>query len=314
MPSPAGLTLLVPLLGASLLLASGCNGAKSPLDDPTPLPARILSDREVPLQPLQLPEVKQPTPASPEDELTPPPGGDPKARAVVLGKAPAEEAVIRRPDGRLQVGRIIVDPAQGEMLLSGEINQTDGIVEYMAVGPKGKRHESVLMFDVHPLHLQVACILLGLKPASLPNQEDPELQVVREGSQEADPAPPVPAAESLVLLEVTWLEKGKPITHRAEDLAYNQERKRPMDRGPWVYNGGIVYRGVLTAEFEQSYIATWPDRSALFNTPQITHNPYRGDMQGFAANYAVLPPKGTPVRITIRRLGLPATPGNPPAP
>ena len=312
-PSPAG--SLPPALGLGLRLGlglallgglgPGCASRDDPRDGPTPLPARILSDEGTTLQPVKLPELKPPEVE--EVELVPPPGGDPKARAVVLGQAPVEQAIERREDGRVQVGRIVADPEEGTMLIPGRINQTSGIIEYMAVGPQGKLHESVLMLDVHPLHLQVASILLGLRPAPMPEQQDPAMKVVREGKTEADPAAPPSLAESQVTLEVSWLEDGKLVTRRAEDLAYNREQKKTMTRGPWIYTGSIISRGVLSAEFDQSYIATWPDRSALFNTPVITGNPYRGEGLGFEANFSLLPPKGTPIRMTLRRV-LPQAP------
>jgi len=305
---------LLPLCRLLLLLlllpggaGPGCPGRHDPLDDPTPLPERILSEQETTLQPVKLPEIKQ-APVE-EVEIVPPPGGDPKARAVVLGKAPVEEAVQRRPDGRLQVGRIIVDPREATMLIPGRINQTEGIIEYMAVGPQGKLHESVLMLDVHPLHLQVACILLGLKAAPLHEQSDPALAIVRQGKEEADPAAPSSSEGSQVILEVSWLEDGKLVTRRAEELAYNREQKETMKKGPWVYTGSVLFKGVFGAEFEQSYIATWPDRSALFNTPLVTQNPYRGEELGLEANFSVLPPKGTPIRLTLRRVDSPAGQG-----
>ena len=299
-----GIVAVTPLVVA--LHAGCCAPRDDPLADPTPLPARILADEETPLQPVRFPEPKRErTPK--EAELIPPPGGDPRARAVVLGQAPVEQAVQRLEDGRLQVGRIIIDRQQGTMFVPGRVNQTEGIIEYMAVGPRGKLHESVLMLDVHPLELQVACILLGIKVASMSEQTDPSLAIVPRGKTEASPAVPRPIEGSLVTLEVSWRVDGKKVTHRAEELAYNRERHKTMEKSPWVYTGSVVFKGVFAAEFDQSFVATWPDRSALFNTPRQTRNPYRGASFGFEANGALLPPKGTSILLTMRRVG-PAAP------
>ncbi len=308
-----------PLVVAALLALglTSCPGDPGGADS-APLPARILAPAGAPLQPIRLPEVR----TEPEQvgDLTPPPGGDPVARAVVLGRAPIEKAVRQRDDGRIQVGRIIVDPAAGTMMVPGQVNQTDGIIEYFAVGPRGKLHESVLMLDVDALQLQIGCILLGLKAAPLRDQDDPNLTLTREGREEADPAAPATAPEdSQVEMTVTWRHEGKLVERHAEDLTWSREGNRSMPRGYWVYTGSGVHRGVFAAEFEQSYVATWPDRSALFNTPIVAGNPYRGDGLGFEANNATLPPKGTPMFLTIRRrtpsaAGTAAAPAAPAAP
>ncbi len=290
------------LVAAGLVVLSvgqglGCDRGRE--EEDAPLPSRIFSSEDA-IQPVKLPEVRD---GQEEESATikPPPGGDPDARAVVLGRKPVESVVRKREDGRLQVGKIIVDPDEGEMILPGEINQTHGIVEYLAVGPKGKRHESVLMLAVHALNFQIACILLGLEPAPMKPQEDPDLLVTRKGEEEPDPAAPEVTDRSGVYIEVTWKEGDEVVTHRAEDLTWNRESETTMPRGKWVYTGSSIFKGVLSAEFSQSYIATWPDRSALFNTPVVTHNPYRGNGMGFEANFSILPPKGTPIRMTIRR-------------
>lgn len=306
---------LAALVALAAVCAGGC-GPGDPLADPTPLPRRILSAEEAPLQPVRFPEPKRGRTRH-KVELLPPPGGDPRARAAVLGEAPVEDAAQRLDDGRLKVGPIVVDRERGSMLVPGRINQTEGIIEYLAVGPRGKLHESVLVLDVHPLHLQLGCILLGIKVASLSEQSDPSRAIVKRGTTEPSPGIPRPVAGSLVTLEVRWQLDGKEVTHRAEELAYNRERSQTMSEGPWVYTGSRVYNGVFAAEFDQSLIATWPDRSALFNTSEETRNPYRGASFGFEANSALLPPKGTPIELSVRRIGPPApraVPGAAPPP
>lgn len=294
------------VLAAAAVLAVGCKGAGGPSDDELPMPSRILSADDKPLAPVRLPELRQEAPG--EVRLKPPPGGDPAARAAVLGQAPLEKAVKRRDDGRLQLGRIIVDRDAGVMVLPGQVNQSDGIIEYFAVGPRGKLHESVLMLDVHPLELQVGALLIGLQAAALPEQEDPDLQLTREGADRPDPGAPGKEQDAQVTIEVTWKEDGKPRTLRAEDLCYNREAEATMERGTWVFTGSTIGGGALAAEFDQSYIATWPDRQAIFNSPVVTHNPYRGNGLGVEANGAVLPPKGTPVVVRITRLWEPGGP------
>ena len=56
----------------------------------------------------------------------------------------------------------------------GVINMDEGAIEYLAVAPGGKTHESLLRVDVRPLHLQVALLMLDLEPKNvLKFQGDP---------------------------------------------------------------------------------------------------------------------------------------------
>jgi hypothetical protein len=233
--------------------------------------------------------------------LPPPPGGDPQARDVVLGRRDPESVVKKADDGTLRVGPAVINKERTEMLVPGRINQRSGIIEYLAVGPKGKVHESVLVLDLEATHLMVGCLLLGLTPAPLREQEDPGLRVVRDREQ-ADPAPPERELNSLVDLLVRWKgEDGKPVEIRAEELTWNRERKGSMARTAWVFTGSMIYRGNFVAELEQSYIGTWPDRSAIFNSPIPSKNPYRGAAFGFEANRRVIPALGTPIEFVVRK-------------
>jgi len=310
-PTSLRRSLAPALLVAIAASIAGCPPSSSS-DEELPLPSRILAADDKPLAPVRIPEVRQD--AAQEVRVKPPPGGDPIARDVVLGKASPDKAVKRRDDGRLQLGRIIVDRDKSQLLVPGQINQSDGIIEYFAVGPRGKLHESVLMLDVHPLELQVGALLLGLKPAKLPEQDDPELRITREGAEKPDPGAPDAEGDSQVMLEVSWKEEGKVRTLRAEDLCYNRETGNTMAHGTWVFTGSSVSGGTLAAEFDQSYIATWPDRGAIFNTPVVTHNPYRGNGLGLEANASILPPKGTPIVLKVTRVWEPGSQPMSPAP
>lgn len=230
---------------------------------------------------------------------------------MVLGRADAESVLKKSADGTLNVGPIEIAADRKSMRIPARINQRQGIIEYMAVGPTGKTHESVLVLEAEGTHLMVGCLLLGLTPAPLTPQEDPGLRIVRGGQdgkktpdpeRPPDPAPPVPAADSNVIIEVEWIdpETKKPVRVRAEQLTWDRERKSSMPPTEWVFTGSSIWRGNFVAELEQSYIATWPDRSALFNNPWPTKNPYRGNV-GYEANKRILPALRTPATVTVRR-------------
>ena len=290
-----------PALAATLALA--LVGCPSRPERDAPLPERLLRPGRPAPDPVAIPEAPPPPPKPDPGPLPPPPGGDPDARAVVLGRAQPESVLKRGEDGSLKVGPIEIAADRRSLRIPGRINQQRDIVEYLAVGPKGKTHESVLLLDVEATHLMVGCLLLGLTPAPLREQEDPGLRVVRRGG-EADPAPPARSQGSLVTLEVEWKDaRGKTVRHRAEELTWNRERKASMRRTPWVFTGSQIWRGNFVAELEQSYVATWPDRAAVFNSPWEAKNPYRGEAFGFEANRQLLPAVGTPMFMIVKLVG-----------
>lgn len=288
-----------------------------------PLPARLLDPGAAAPAPVAIPEPPPPPPPPDPGPLPPPEVGDPAARAVVLGRAAPESVVARGPDGALRVGNVTLAADRSWMRVPGRVNQREGIVEYLAVGPKGKTHESILVLDVEATHLMVGCLLMGLVPAPLTPQDDPGLRVVR-GEGEADPAPPVRRDGSLVTLEVLWAPPAPAgpavpgaapvpaeVLHRAEDLMWSREARTSMPHTPWVFTGSSIWRGNFVAELEQSCVASWPDRGALFNNPWPSGNPYRGDALGYEANAKVLPAVGTPLTLVVRPVLAAPTPVRP---
>ena len=297
-------------LNLALVGVAGCPRDDKPSLDEK-LPDRLLNPTASAPDPVHIPTPPPPPPPPDPGPLPPPKTGDPAARAVVLGRADAESVVKKDAAGALHVGPIEIAADRKSMKVPARINQRQGIIEYMAVGPKGKTHESVLVLETEGTHLMVGCLLLGLTPAPLKPQEDPGLRVVRGGqaaskapapAAQADPAPPELPAESNVRIEVEWLdpETKKAVRHRAEELTWNRELKASMRPTDWVFTGSSIWRGNFVAELEQSYIATWPDRSALFNNPWPSKNPYRG-AGGYEANKKLLPPPGTKATVTISK-------------
>ena len=306
------------LIAAPLALAiTACPERGHDLDEA--LPERLLHPVGAAPDPVMIPKPPPPPPRPDPGPLPPPTTGDPKARAVVLGRAQPESVVRRTPSGDMQVGAVTLAADKGAMRVPARINQVEGIIEYLAVGPKGKTHESVLVLEAEGTHLMVGCILLGLSPAPLTPQTDPGIRVVRGGQGAnpktaekggaADPAPPQRAAGSGVVIEVEWVDPQtrKTVRHRAEDLTWSRKRSASMPRTDWVFTGSKLWRGNFVAEVEQSYIATWPDGGALFNNPLPSQNPYRGNLLGYEANKRVLPPVGTAATVIVTPSG-PAVP------
>jgi len=86
----------------------------------------------------------------------------------------SSDAVTRISDRIYRIGDVLIDKAQGCLYMPAKVNMTEGVVELLACGRLGKRHESVLVVDAKPLHVQLALLLLGLEPGGgLAYQGDP---------------------------------------------------------------------------------------------------------------------------------------------
>ena len=59
-------------------------------------------------------------------------------------------------DGIWRIGTVTVDVNKHEVIMNGEINviSQETILEFFAVGKLGKTHESLIMLDAEPMHIQ----------------------------------------------------------------------------------------------------------------------------------------------------------------
>jgi hypothetical protein len=195
----------------------------------------------------------------------------------------AKPPIIRKlSEGVFQVGDVTVNKPLGLVRLAGEINMDQGLVEYLACGPLGKLHESVLVLHAQPYHLQVALLLLGLEPGDKP--------LSHQGAEETPQGDPVE-------IRVSWKTPDtKTMDERAEALIQDHRTQKPMQRTDWVYTGSQIIDGKFMAQLEQSIVATYHDPYAMFDHPLSTGT----DDTLYYVNQQLVPPKGTPVTMTIK--------------
>ena len=156
----------------------------------------------------------------------------------------------------------------------------------MATGELGKTHESVLILDVEPIHLQVALLRLGMDFGSnLRYQGDPL-------TPKGDPA------EIWVEWEVNNPgQTNKRVLHRAEDLVYDITKGAPMEHTNWIFTGGrIINNRIFTPQATKSIIATYRDADAIFNNPL----PGGIDDTVYRVNSELVPPEGTKINLIIK--------------
>jgi len=161
------------------------------------------------------------------------------------------DEAVRLEENLYRIGRVTVDTEQREATVRGWINMNTGVIEYLACSAGGKLHESLLVLDVKPIHLQVALILLGLESESS-----------LERQSELNPPKGDP-----VEIWVQWEEGKESKRVRAEKMVLDHRKKGPMQNIQWIYTGSVVYQGRFIAEIERSLIATYHDPAAIINNP-----------------------------------------------
>lgn len=192
--------------------------------------------------------------------------------------------ILKTGPGIFKIGALLVNKLEGTVSVKGRVNMNEGLVEYLACGPRGKLHESVLVLDVEPYNLQIALLLIGLEPGNKP--------ISAQGASELPKGDPVE-------LWVSWQDdKKQTVRQRAEALIFNRVVGRPMRRTHWVFSGSQIMDGRFMAQMEQSIAATYHDPFAILDHPLPTGD----DDTLYFANTRVLPPVKTPVTFVIRAL------------
>jgi hypothetical protein len=185
-----------------------------------------------------------------------------------------------------RVGAALVNTQARTVTCRGEINMDNGAIEYLAVAPRGKLHESLLRLDVRPLHLQVALLLLDLEPKN----------VLKEQGDRATPQ------GDPVELFVRWRDKkGAQQEVRAEALISEMPGNKSMPEHRWVFTGSRVVKAGFEADISRSLIAVWHDPAAILDNP----------LPGGAKNAYVVNEKRTPRRGTAIEFVLKAAPPGP---
>lgn len=188
--------------------------------------------------------------------------------------------IIKLGENQFQIGKIILDKKDQSIGINGKVNMSSGMVEYIACTEYGKLHESVLVLDAEPYHIQVALLLLGLKPGGRP--------IDFQGAHQKPCGAPVK-------IFVSWQKQGKTEKYPLETLLFYNELQNLMERTDWVFTGSQFMNGKYQAQVEGSIIASYHDPIAI-----IDHRSDTGtDDTLFQVNHSLVPPIGTPVFVKI---------------
>ena len=198
-----------------------------------------------------------------------------------LPLADRSEVVIREVrDGVLAVGSVELNKKDRSVTLDATVNMREGLIEYALVGEIGKVHESLLACKVKPQDLHMAILLLGATNRR-PKSEETRL-------------PPGHPVQISIESKIDQYKK----TARLEDWIIKDSDHSVMRRGMWVYSGSRVSDGFFMARRDESFVSIILDIDALVNNPR----PGNENDEIWVANQKVVPPVGTPVKVTIKLL------------
>ncbi len=227
------------------------------------------------------------------------------------GQDAAEKPALTTPvirevsPGLFEIGQIRLDQKARTVRFPGLLNMKDGIIEYLLVTTRGSTHESLLASDVQPNDLHFAMLLLGAKGAPADPGEENAAPSGQINAEYLKKAPKLRG--DAIAITVAWKAGDEEKSAPVEDWVFNQQTKKAMERGPWIYNGSIFSNGHFMAQIEGAFAALVTYPSALINNPRKGND----NDQIWLVNEKALPPVQTPVEISIQLLPNPDPPAKP---
>ena len=262
------------------MLATGVSSVerriKELADRPEPVPA--LGGNPFGATPGQDPGGVDAPPAQPLLEFTP-------ELRESLRKAAAEKGVTLLEDRVVFPGRVIL---------------RQGALEFLAVFPGGKTHESVLLLGGEPgedgsppkglgATLNSCLMAIGLRPGTPPR--------LLSGNRT------IPAKGTPVHIAVEWEEKGETVRVRAEDLLWDRERNRSMEEGKFIYVGSFFDPDGYVPDLSGDAVACYSVATCVVDLDDAR----AANDQIFVACGPRIPEEGTKVRVTFSRAPIPPT-------
>lgn len=238
-------------------------------------------------------------------------GKDPAAEGRKLRQG--DEAARQAFFAACQEAGIEVDFSGKKLSVAATAHDADMPIEYLVVGPRGATHETLFVTSAKPSLLVMALYALGLEPGRNVEYRDrnpaPSEKELTEGILPYEVLTPEgPGA----YLYASWNIDGESRRFRLEDLVLNTKTGKTARPVRWVFLGSRFLRPskdaapLFAADLEENLVSI-----CFFAAGnQIFTNPDRDGQEQhlFVPNSWLLPPKGTPVRLTfsLDRIEMPA--------
>jgi len=180
------------------------------------------------------------------------------------------------------------DPKGKRVILRAHVAVREGALEHLLCGTNTKEHESVLATDAPAISIQAGLFLAGAKEGH-PVRYRPKFE---------------PPAGDAIAIELEWLDGGKPRKASAREWVKDAQTGKPLERD-WVFAGSEFWRDPETkidhyAAQGGDYITVANFSSAILDVPLDSTANDAGRV--FVANTPRLPPRDTPVTMTLRPL------------
>ncbi|MCA8969035.1 MAG: hypothetical protein KDC95_04605 [Planctomycetes bacterium] len=200
---------------------------------------------------------------------------------------------------------IRVDTDKRRILAEGKITVTRDFLEFVAIGPNGKKHEALVTLRCRGSSLNAALLALGLEPGKNADFIEIEPRPTREEYEAGAPLyRVVPPTGPELALTVSWHDEHEKLVEKpVEALIIDVATEKPIENARWIYFESLVApieKGkppVFVADYEGNFIATYyakPDSHFI----TLDHERARDDQNWFA-NTEALPPAGTPCTLVI---------------
>jgi hypothetical protein len=193
------------------------------------------------------------------------------------------------------------------VLVPGVVIQDRAMLEFFAVITGGKEHEAVVALTGNhdPEKGRLPEGLAGMINAcilALGYERGEPVSVTPDGKV-------VPPSGETIHIYMEWDEKGETVRARAEDLIYDLDSKRAMERGKWVYVGsrferdfgagtGVVYMADITGDVVATY--SWPNTIIDNTTLEAKDDIY------YVCYTPRIPKIGTKATVVFSKTELPA--------
>lgn len=201
--------------------------------------------------------------------------------------------------GIFQLGKVRMDKNTRTVSFPSVLNMREGPMEYFLVTEYGKKHESVLRTDAEPYHIHMAMLFLNAKGGS---QMPKPLTVPTPGAvidQTKNEPLSHPSLEKLpgdrVTLEMKWMQDGKEVRKKTEDMIASTAPKSSGSKLDWHYTGSRIVNRVFLCQLLGNIGSLVTDPDALLNNEGPGHD----DDHIWTTKPENLPPVGTPVEVTI---------------
>ena len=207
---------------------------------------------------------------------------------------PSAPLIKKVGDHAFEIGKIKFNDKTKEIAFPVSLGSPDSIIEYLMVNEQGKIHETLLITEIRPLHLNLALKLLGYKESKeLFRILDKDYIPTEKFHQE--PEEVKKAARFNIFLE--WQEGEEKRSHHINEFIFNSVSKKHAKLEPYVYGGSYLLEGRFKADLSGDLIAIFTDRGAIANFS----NKGREDDTIWLPNKERLPKPNIPLTVVIRK-------------